>query len=57
MKMDTLMKEMIAFCKEAQRQARRSLAKCDLALAECVKARQHLDKLKANHGEVKGVKK
>ena len=57
MKMDTLMKEMIEHLKHAQVEARRSLAKCDLALAECVKARAALDKLKANHGEVKGVKK
>ena len=57
MNMDTLMKEMVSFLKIAEREARRSLAKCDQALDECAKAREHLDKLKANHNEVKGVKK
>ena len=57
MKMDTLMAEMVKYLKVAQVQARRALAKCDQALAECAKARQHLDKLRVNYNEVKGVKK
>jgi len=54
MNMDALMKEMVEFCKVAQVQARRSLQKCDLALAQCAIARKHLDKLRTNHNEVKG---
>ena len=62
MNMDTLMKEMVEYCKVAQTQARRSLEKCDQALAQCTIARQHLDNLRlnnlrANHSELKGAKK
>ena len=55
--MDTLMKEMIEYCKVAQREARRSLKKCDQALAECAIARARLDKMRGNHKELKGAKK
>ena len=52
--MDTLMKEMVEYCKVAQAEAERSLRECKRAEKQAAKARRHLDKLLANHSEMKG---